>query len=123
MPVTEKQLQKKVIKYLNSLPHTWFFKVWGGGFQRSGIPDLICCINGTFVAIELKGTSGKPTKLQELNINSINAAGGIGLILYPADFREFKTLAKEVSRCGLATAELSALKNAATSSNSDTSES
>lgn len=122
--MTEKQLQRKVIKYLNALPHTWFFKVWGGGFQRSGIPDLICCINGTFVAIELKGTGGKPTKLQELNINNINAAGGIGLILYPADFREFKALAKEVSNgCGLATAGWNVLKNAGTSSSSDTSES
>jgi hypothetical protein len=121
MPVTEKQLQKKVIKVLNSLPHTWFFKVWGGGFQRSGIPDLICCINGVFVSIELKGDNGRPTKLQELNIRNINEAGGIGLILYPADFKEFKTLAKEVSRCGLATAELNALKNAGTNSNSDTS--
>ncbi|AGL03625.1 VRR-NUC domain-containing protein [Desulfoscipio gibsoniae] len=121
--MTEKQLQKKVIKYLNSLPNTWFFKVWGGGFQRSGIPDLICCINGLFVALELKGTGGKSTKLQELNINNINAAGGIGLILYPADFKEFKTLVKEVSNgCGLATAELNALKNAGTNSCSDTSE-
>ena len=121
--MTEKQFQKKVINYLNSLPHTWFFKVWGGGFQRSGIPDLICCINGVFVALELKGKGGKPTKLQELNINHINAAGGIGLILYPADFKEFKTLVKEVSNgCGLATAELSALKNAGTNSCSDTSE-
>ena len=24
----------------------WYTKIWGGGFQKSGIPDLICCVNG-----------------------------------------------------------------------------
>ena len=35
----------------------WYTKIWGGGFQKSGIPDLIACINGRFVSVELKATS------------------------------------------------------------------
>lgn len=119
--MTEKELQRKVNKYLKSLPKTWFFKVWGGGFQRSGIPDLICCINGVFIAIELKGDDGKPTELQKMNIRHINEAGGIGVILYPQCFEEFKKLAKEVLRCNTPTAGLSALKNANSSFTADTS--
>jgi hypothetical protein len=119
--MTEKQLQRKVIKYLKSLPNTWFFKVWGGGYQRAGIPDLICCINGIFIAIELKGDNGKPTELQKMNIKNINAAGGIGVILYPKGFKEFKKLVKEVKRCNIPTAGWSALKNASFSSILDTS--
>lgn len=23
----------------------WYTKIWGGGFQKSGIPDIICCVN------------------------------------------------------------------------------
>lgn len=115
--MTEKEFQRKVIKYLNSLPDTWFFKVWGGGFQRSGIPDLIVCINGVFIAIELKGDGGKSTALQEMNIRKINAASGIGVILYPEKFKDFKRLVKEVRKCNTPTVELSAMINAHFSSN------
>lgn len=117
--MTEKQFQIKVIKYLKSLPNTWFFKVWGGGFQKAGIPDIIACIKGTFVAIELKAEAGKATELQKMNIKKINAAGGIGIILYPSGFNQFKRIAEEVLRCSSPTAGLSALKSANTNSNCD----
>ena len=68
-----------------------YFKVWGGGFQQAGIPDLICNINGTFVAIEVKGKGGKPSKLQQINIRDINISNGIGLIVYPDDFDRLKS--------------------------------
>lgn len=115
----EKEFQRKVIKYLKSVPNTWFFKVWGGGYQRSGIPDLICCINGVFVAIELKSEIGNPTELQKMNIKNINSAGGIGVILYPSGFETFKKLIEEVLQCSFPTAELNVLKSANTNSNCD----
>lgn len=115
----EKEFQRKAIKYLKSLPNTWFFKVFGGGFQRSGIPDLICCINGVFVAIELKGDNGKPTELQKMNIKKINEAGGIGIILYPSGFEEFKKLIEEVVKCSFLTAKLNAMKSASINLNCD----
>jgi hypothetical protein len=94
--------------------------VFGGGFQRSGIPDLICCVSGIFIAVELKSDTGTPTALQKMNIRQINAAGGIGVILYPSGFEKFKKLVREVNSCSIPTAELSALKNANTSFNLDT---
>lgn len=69
-----------------------YFKVWGGGYQQAGIPDLICNINGYFVAIEIKGTGGKPSVLQEINVESINESNGIAMILYPTEFEELKTI-------------------------------
>ena len=113
----EKEFQSKVIKYLKGLSNTWFFKVWGGGFQRSGIPDLICCVNGIFIAVELKADDGKPTALQEFNIRQINAAGGIGVILYPKGFKDFENLIEEVKKCNIPTAELNALKSVNFNSN------
>ena len=50
----------------------WHFNVWGGGFQTSGIPDLIICVRGVFVAAELKSDDGKPSDLQKINIAKIN---------------------------------------------------
>lgn len=118
--MTEKQLQSKVFKLLKSQPNIWFFKVFGGGFQQSGIPDIICCVNGLFIAIELKSDTGVPTALQQMNIRRINAAGGIGIILYPSGFIEFKKLIKEVNTCSTPIAGLNALKNVNTSFNLDT---
>lgn len=86
----EGQFQERVIKYLKSIDKCWYCKVWGGGFQKSGIPDLLCCINGKFVALELKAENGKPSALQVYNIDKINKSGGLGYILYPSQFEEFK---------------------------------
>ena len=89
--MNEKQFENKIKKYLKD-KGCWYFKVWGGGFQKAGIPDLICCINGCFVAIEVKGPSGKPTELQKWNIRKIKESKGIGVILYPEDWEDFKDL-------------------------------
>lgn len=49
----EKDFQSEVIKFLKK-QNIYYIKVWGGGFQKAGIPDLIICLKGKFLAIELK---------------------------------------------------------------------
>lgn len=80
--MTEKQLENKMKKYLSS-KNIYHFKVHGNGFMRSGIPDLICCINGRFVAIEIKRPDGKGkvSKLQEIEIYRIKKSDGIAVIM------------------------------------------
>lgn len=95
----------------------WFTKIWGGGFQKSGIPDLLACINGIFISIELKASNGRPSDLQKMNTSRINKSNGIGVILYPEGFKEFKELVKGVINCKYHTAELTNLKDAHTSTN------
>lgn len=94
----------------------WYTKIWGGGFQKSGIPDLICCVNGVMLAVEVKASNGRPSELQKLNINRINTSGGIGVFLYPEGFEQFKELLKGVINCGIHIPALIALKNANASS-------
>lgn len=95
----------------------WFFKVWGGGYQKAGIPDLLMCANGFFISVELKATQGTASELQKLNTARINTAGGIGIILYPDGFEEFKKIMKGVIECNSHTAALNVIRNALTSSN------
>ena len=90
----------------------WYTKIWGGGFQKSGIPDILACVNGVMVAVEVKASNGRPSELQKLNISRINQSGGIGVILYPEGFEQFKELLKGVINCDIHTAALIALKNA-----------
>lgn len=51
---------------------------WGG----KGIPDIIYCINGKFVAVETKAKAGmEPTPLQAKRMSEINAAGGLAICM------------------------------------------
>lgn len=69
----------------------WYFKVWGGGFQKSGIPDLILNVCGLFIAVELKAEHGRPSELQKLNTNRIRDSGGGACFLYPSGFEDFQS--------------------------------
>lgn len=87
----EKRFENKIRKYLKER-NTWILKTWSNGIQRQGVPDLLVCINGKFLGIEVKAENGKPSDLQLYNIDEIRKAGGIGIILYPSQFEEFQRL-------------------------------
>lgn len=49
---------------------------------NGGISDLILCVNGKFVAIELKVGSNTPTALQLDFLKGVKESGGIGGVAY-----------------------------------------
>ena len=85
----EKNFENLVKKFLKD-QECWQLKTWGGGLQRSGIPDLLVCCNGRFVGVELKAPKGKPSELQLWNLLKIDDAGGFGWLLHPDKFEDFK---------------------------------
>lgn len=91
----EKNFEEKVKKYLKE-NGCWFLKYWGGGgFTKSGIPDLLVCCKGWFMGVEIKGPDGKPSDLQIYNLRKIDSAGGRAILLYPKDYDLFKRLVEE----------------------------
>ena len=90
----------------------WYTKIWGGGFQKSGIPDILACVNGVMLAVEVKASNGTPSELQKLNISRINQANGVALFLYPEGFDDFKKIVEGVINCDIHTAALKHLKSA-----------
>lgn len=94
----EKNFENKVKNFLKN-NNCYYIKYWGGGeFTKAGIPDILACCNGVFLGIEIKAPNGKPSPLQIHNIKLINKAGGIGLLLYPNDFDDFKQLIQRLER-------------------------
>lgn len=89
MPGGEKIFETKIRKYLES-KGAWVLKTWSNGVQRAGVPDLIVCYKGRFMGIEVKAKHGRPSELQVWNLDKINNAGGIAVLLYPSEFDEFK---------------------------------
>ena len=72
----ERDITSKIMRYLKSLPNTFCWKQHGDAYSQSGIPDIICCFNGIFVAFEVKTTNGRLTKLQEVTMAKIREAKG-----------------------------------------------
>lgn len=82
----ETLFQTRVLRELRELPKSWWEKI----SQRTvhGTPDILGCVNGKFVALELKADSGRADPLQLLKIEKINKAEGYGVVVYPHNFAE-----------------------------------
>ena len=101
----EKNFENKIKNFLKA-QNCWFVKYFANRNTKSGVPDILACVNGYFVAIEVKGENGKPTPLQVWNRDKIREAGGISIILYPDQFEDFKRLIDELKHGNNGTAQL-----------------
>lgn len=55
-------------------------KLHGGQFQRAGLPDIIICYGGRFIAVEVKRPGRKATPLQQHVLDEIADAGGVAIV-------------------------------------------
>ena len=86
-PTTETQLQARIVKAIKGIrPNSWIFHPVGGPFQLPGVPDLLMCVDGLFIGMEIKhpkpGESvqharERATPQQRRQIGLINKAGGM----------------------------------------------
>jgi Holliday junction resolvase len=61
-------------------------KIHGSPFQVAGIPDILACYRGRFIAFECKRAAGLPaSKLQEWTMKQIRRAGGVALLIYAVE--------------------------------------
>jgi hypothetical protein len=86
-PETKFKNQIKQFLDENNIYHIPYFPTI---YTPKGVPDILACVNGRFVGIEVKAENGKPTKLQLYHQKLINESGGISFILYPKDFEFFR---------------------------------
>lgn len=89
----EKNFEQKVKTFVES-QGGWCVKFFANAFTKAGVPDLLCCVNGYFVAVEVKAENGKPSPLQIKNVDMIREANGFAFVLYPSGFEEFKLFVK-----------------------------
>ena len=77
----ENEIISKIRDYLKTLPECFSWKEHGGQYGTAGIPDIIVCYRGRFVAFEVKTEKGKLTVLQAITIKRIQNAGGIAAVV------------------------------------------
>lgn len=75
----EKKVKDKIVKVLKEEGVYYFFPATHG-FGRSGVPDIICCVNGYFLAVEVKAGTNKPTTLQVREIEAIRRSNGVAVV-------------------------------------------
>jgi hypothetical protein len=81
MAVTPEGRVKAKVKALLKKYDIYHFMPATGGYGRSGVPDIIACMRGRFLAIECKAGNGKLTALQERELAIIEEAGGISYVV------------------------------------------
>lgn len=77
----EKAIENKIKQYLKTVEDLYFFKEHGGLYGTAGVPDIICCYKGRFIALEVKAPDGKATALQDATIKRIRKAGGVAEVV------------------------------------------
>jgi len=87
----EAAVKAKVYKLLKA-KNIYYFTPQTGGYGRSGVPDIICCYRGTFIAIECKAGKNKPTPLQEAEMEKIRISGGTTYVINEDNLYELDTL-------------------------------
>lgn len=91
----EKRFENKIKAYLKE-HNCYHVKYFANSYTPVGIPDILACVNGYFVAIEVKASKGRSTDLQRYNRTKIRESGGISIILYPEQFEDFKLLIQDL---------------------------
>ena len=87
----EKNFENKIKKYLKD-NGCYCVKYFGCSYSTSGTPDILACVKGYFLAIEVKAQTGKPSELQLVKIKEIRKAGGFGYVAYPSGWERLKAV-------------------------------
>ncbi len=95
-PTNETQEVRAIVRALRERwPEAWITKVHGSIYQRVGLPDLLVCVHGLLIGLEVKHqrpsessahARGRATLVQEAELARIRNAGGhAAVILNPAE--------------------------------------
>lgn len=85
----EAKVKVRVKKVLDE-HKVYYFLPATGGYGRAGVPDIIACFNGQFIAIETKAGKGKTTALQERELSRIKANGGTTFVINEDNLDDLK---------------------------------
>ena len=97
MAVTpESKVKAQVVKLLKAHEAYYFFPATHG-MGRSGVPDVVCCVKGKFVAVECKAGKNTTTALQDREIKAIQTARGVAVVINETNLELLETILKELT--------------------------
>jgi len=87
----EAKVKARVRKMLDEFG-AYYFSPPANGYGRTGVPDIICCVQGQFLAIECKAGNNKPTALQERELQHIRESGGEALVINEDNIKDVENV-------------------------------
>ena len=83
----ESRIVRRIMQALGEkFPRAYFRKIHGNAFQHVGIPDIIGCVEGVFIGLEVKTDTGRVSRVQELEGEAIvRASGRFGVVRTPEE--------------------------------------
>ena len=92
MASTPESKVKKQVRALLESYDVYNFMPPANGFGRAGIPDIVGCFRGQFIAVECKAGNNTTTALQDRELQRIKEAGGYALVINENNINELKEL-------------------------------
>ena len=95
----EAKVKARLKKHLDAMG-IYHFSPFQAGMGRAGVPDIIGCYRGMFVAFECKAGKNKPTLLQVREIETIRRCGGVAVVANEENWDMVRPLVRELSSKG-----------------------
>ena len=80
--MTEQKVQKRILAFLDEIGA---YPVKTITANRAGVPDVLVCVGGKFVGIEIKRPGKEATPLQLNHLQRIKEAGGVAFVAHGVD--------------------------------------
>lgn len=90
----EQDIQTAIMNYISSIGGLPVKFNNMGIYAKAGVSDILACIKGRFVAIEVKRPGKKPSDLQERFLDAVNTIGG--LAFWADNLQDVKDKLKEL---------------------------
>ena len=91
----EAKVKAKIVDVLKDEDVYYFFPATHG-YGRSGVPDIIACVNGHFLGIECKAGTNKPTALQVRELQRIRYANGVAVVANEQNWEMIRPLVRKL---------------------------
>jgi len=74
-------LSRMILSFLRERG-AWAFRVHGSPLLNEGIPDILACYRGKFLALEVNRTDRRLSKLRKIELVRLFRAGGVSAVVY-----------------------------------------
>lgn len=96
MAITPEKKVKNAVTYVLNEHGAYWFYASTHGYGQSGVPDIVACYRGYFIAIECKSGGNVPSALQTLNLNRITKSGGVALVVNERNIDDVRQAIKSI---------------------------
>lgn len=92
----EGKVKRRVTDILKKMGAYYFYPATGG-YGRSGVPDIIACLDGVFLGIECKAGKNSPTELQKRELSKIREALGVPFCINESNIESLEPALRTIS--------------------------